>query len=340
MAAEVVFILGAGASCSYGLPLGSELMAHMCQALCDEPTEHEYFRARRMSPDRERALRMYEVRRAGPESSAAAQTIVRELPGSASIDNYLFYRGNDDHIRRLGKLGIVDAISHHEALSNLVKLDDDRDGPKVNCRWLGDLVAMLRDDIRREDVETFFDPIAIVNFNYDRVVEHVLYHRIQPKLGIGPKEAASVMKGLRIWRPYGWLGPLPWQDPLGHAFGAHEVNLADLAEGIRTFTEGPLVDLENLPWQPVIEKARLIVFLGFGFHKQNVEMLTRSPGNADVVFTCKGMTDPSIRAAQKAIRTQLVHLNGNPDQVQDGVNETCEGFMSLYRGTIASYWQR
>jgi hypothetical protein len=52
-------------------------------------------------------------------------------------------------------------------------------------------------------------------FNYDRCIEQYLFHALQDYYGVSPHEASAMMASLKIFRPYGKIGDLPWQSQEG-----------------------------------------------------------------------------------------------------------------------------
>jgi hypothetical protein len=77
-----------------------------------------------------------------------------------------------------------------------------------------------------------------------------------------------------MFRPYGTVGALPWQSEAGLAFGATASNaeLRAASKNIFTFSEG-FTEEARTQISLALEKSRVAVFLGFGFHNQNMELL-------------------------------------------------------------------
>ena len=97
------------------------------------------------------------------------------------------------------------------------------------------------------------------------------------------------MGKLRIHHPYGKIAKLPWEDSDGLAFGGdpfgNAIDLVHLSKNIRTYNEEVEQSeklTEALNW---IESAARVVFLGFHFHDQNVELIkAKSSTNDHVVY--------------------------------------------------------
>ena len=86
-------------------------------------------------------------------------------------------------------------------------------------------------------------------------------------------EAAQLVAHLEIHHPYGLVGPLPWMNgQQGIEYGAipNPRQLLELSSQLRTFTEATS-DVDAV--RGAISNARRIVFLGFAFHRLNVDLL-------------------------------------------------------------------
>jgi hypothetical protein len=118
--------------------------------------------------------------------------------------------------------------------------------------------------------------VKFIVFNYDRCIEHFLYHALQAYYGLNEGNATSVLERLTFYHPYGSVGPLPWMhQPRAVAYG-EEVNADQFLESasqIETFTEG--TDPESsavADIQRCAGGASRVVFLGFAFHRQNLKL--------------------------------------------------------------------
>jgi hypothetical protein len=163
------------------------------------------------------------------------------------------------------------------------KDDDDksiRPFKVTESSWLFHFQSMAVAGYERGDFERFFETVTIICFNYDRTIEQFLSHSVQRHAQLEPDEAAAAIARLRIFRPYGALGTLAWQSnaarviPFGGDYQGEVLRgLAVAAGNIRTFTE----QFDDIHLQAAMHlalgEANLIVFPGFGFHKQNMNLL-------------------------------------------------------------------
>jgi hypothetical protein len=112
-------------------------------------------------------------------------------------------------------------------------------------------------------------------------LEHFLYHAAQQFYGFSGERAAELVSQIEIYHPYGSIGPLSWmKKPHAIDFGAEPdgARLLDLAGQIKTFAEGTdphSSDIDQI--RQSLQTASRVVFLGFAYHKQNLELLSPSP---------------------------------------------------------------
>jgi hypothetical protein len=174
----------------------------------------------------------------------------------------------------LGKAAIVREILNAERASRLFNPQDPSAIPSAEYSdtWLPLFLSMVIGSLTKEAAADAFRNVAIVNFNYDRIIEHFLYARLQTNFGLTAEETVRSISSLNMIRPYGSVGLLPWQTgdvPFGDQIQNHE-RLFALSTNVRTFTEQNLTAEVESAIKSAIEKARLVIFLGFGFHQQNM----------------------------------------------------------------------
>ena len=244
---KTVFVVGAGASKEFGLPIGSELATQIGSHLKLEVDrfgnflggEYELYEACQRAANRDQK----EVR----EYLRACKAISDALPTAVSIDTYLEVHEGDKEIEVCGKLGIVHSILRAERASHLrAQAEDDSapplftNGPVLQS-WLALFVKMVQVGITKHNVERALENVTFVIFNYDRCVEHYLFHWFQLFYRIDASVAAQILSRARFYHPYGVAGDLPWQSrsgdgvPFGANLGADR--LLNVATRIRTYSE-------------------------------------------------------------------------------------------------------
>jgi hypothetical protein len=164
----------------------------------------------------------------------------------------------------------------------------------IRNTWLGGFAQLLVQDLMRSQAERVFDNVAIISFNYDRSIRQFLPFALSSQFGMSEAEAKEAAKQLKIFHPYGSLGPLPWEDGAGTGYGdADYARLIDVSQRIRTFTE-QVEESESLAsMRQALSEAEHVVFLGFGYHRQNMTLLSQGvKGSARRVFgTAKGLSE-------------------------------------------------
>jgi len=294
MTKKTVLVLGAGSSVEFGLPAGNKLASEIRQRL----HPHTSAQPERLIADRtvwasihaDDFAQLQNGRISGPEYDRrfdalkqALETICRGLGLSRSIDDFLYNHGTNQSVVDIGKMAIVSAILDAERYSSIYALEtlsatDRLD--KHRDTWLYKLFTHLQTGVRRESANEIFSTLQIINFNYDRCVEHFLACAVEDAYSLTRTEAERIVSNLDIVHPYGQVGWLPWQGrkehtaPFGATISAEE--LSGLSAQIKTFTEQNHSDSERAQLRAMIREARVVVFLGFGFHKQNMALI--SPG--------------------------------------------------------------
>ena len=158
--------------------------------------------------------------------------------------------------------------------------------------------------------------------------------------GLNPDVIREVMQGLPIHRPYGVAGRLPWQQ--GNApsvdFGESlPQRLVDAAQRVRTFSErleeGDALD----EMRAAIREADRIIFLGFAFHRQNVELLAdRMQDHSEIVSTAYQISESDKSIIVEELRKAFVHEPvdyGSRIQLAD---MTCAEFFKEFGRTITA----
>lgn len=291
---KTVFVLGAGSSNEIGLPVGEDLKELIAKQI--NIKFRDGIQQSSGNPKITAALRKHASTKDGGWANITpylekAWKLQEALPLAISIDNLLdAYRG-DEQAEVCGKLGIVESILHSERESqfyfkstDMAKLDSRRG---MNT-WFAGYVKLLTEGKPLPEIESLFSNISIINFNYDRCVEHYLYNALQSYYGIQEDTVKPILSTLKIYHPYGQVGKLPWQLNNTRAaipFGSENPSLLEIAAQIKTFNERVHDDGTLTEMRDVFRSAQQIVFLGFAFHRQNLELLDpNAPCEANKIF--------------------------------------------------------
>lgn len=286
MSIETVFVIGAGASQEVKLPTGYELKSKISKLL-DIRFDHQQVSGDYIITESLRELVKDPSGRSGDINPYLREAwhIRDALPLAISIDNFIDNQRENEKIALVGKLAIARSILDAESKSQLFY---DRFGrnPGINFKmlnetWYLSFFKLVSENCNISDLATRFQSIYLIIFNYDRCVEHFMFHALKEYYKISDSDAANILKSLTIYHPYGSVGQLPWcsnGNPI--EFGAEPVasQLLELANKIRTFTEGTNPNESDIMLlKQNVFKAKKLVFLGFAFHKLNMELLTPEP---------------------------------------------------------------
>jgi hypothetical protein len=278
---KTLFVLGAGASFEAGLPTG-ELLKEQIASKIDirfdtwgdkqEYGDQQVWRVMTQVADQKGKTHQ--------QFLDQAKQLKAAMPLAISIDNLLDAHRGDEIAEVCGKLGIVKCIQEAESRSKL--FIDHNSTPynfnRIQGAWYPEFSRVVTEGVARSELEDIFSNVSIISFNYDRCFEHFIYHALQTYYGVTEDESKEAIKKLKIFHPYGQIGKLPWQEgslPI-HKFGDERINLLDVFKQIKTFNERVREEEEILKIRQAVQEAELIVFLGFAFHKQNLELLNPS----------------------------------------------------------------
>ncbi len=284
---SLVLVLGAGASKEVSMPTGNELKEQIEKALdFSDPKETRQWKTG--APMIRGALNNIAERfhlKDGKQLLPACWHIRDAMPQASSIDQFIHSNRDKPEIQACGKLAIVHCILQAESQSDLQIMSKVELGFRLlKDSWFTSFFRLLFNDRSRHEVRDRLSQVAIISFNYDRCVMRYLHAALQNHYyEMNPDEASDALSKLEIFHPYGSVGALPWQrkDPsieYGKILNSEE--LIDASSRIRTFTEG--IDPENSEIETIraiAANAERLVFLGFAFHKLNVDLLF--PGLAD-----------------------------------------------------------
>lgn len=355
------FVIGAGCSREYGLPLGDGLKERIATKL--QNLRHPHTRRPRdefvisFDDDEDTEFSKAVMKVAGDEWPVwftIGAEMADGLRHASSIDRYLDIHRNDPIKVKLGKMAIARCLIHaekssslpsepHEAL-DLGEIARVADGP----HWLHQLLLRMQEGVRLENFHEVLNNLTFICFNYDRVIEHYLYHAIQSLGGLSNDQTTNIMRNLRIFHPYGSLGRLEWQPDIhgggpGIYFGANiddSNTIASLGEDLRIFTETIQENDEIRGIRAAMFESETIVFMGFSFLEQNLALIRpHGRSRAEKVYaTSFGLSGPDVQAAKVAINTMLQGTHADfldPFDITM-TNHTAGGFVADYGNLLRS----
>jgi hypothetical protein len=305
---KTVFIVGAGASKDFGMPLGIELAADIRSVLQSEIGKpYSSSNCRVMTSAGKSGL--------PGDLHVAALDLCGGLISARSIDRLLDSRKNRPLVVELGKCAIAESIGRKERQSPIGARADDGQWSSLqsalldsNDSWLAQLFGFLHERTPPAKAERVFASCSFITFNYDRCIERYLQLAFQQSMNRSAEDATALVSAIPIVHVYGSLGDLPNNGEGGVPFGAQSGYIRTAATSIRTFTEGVLPDIIIKIYE-LIKKAELIVFLGFAFDPINVNVLFwgNSLDMQTISGTRIGLSDSILsRAQSKILRDQII----------------------------------
>lgn len=274
---------------------------------------------------------------------ASACKVAEGIEYTNSIDDYLQTHHGNEKIEFCAKLAIVQSILEHERGCALY-VENPRNGwhkpDVVTESWLPLFFRMLQQGVSADGGLTeVFKNLCVINFNYDRAFEHFVCRALQALFQINETHAHDLMKGLKVFHPYGVVGQPPWRDGRIVTFGADYGDLIGASKEIRTFNEKIEEGTGLNDMREELSKAVRIVFLGFHFHPQNMELLLTVPpargGAVDVYATALERSAADRLIIEGRIRAMLGPRGGSWNVVIDrGLD--CKGLLRDYGATLLS----
>lgn len=324
MASELLIVVGAGASKEFGLPIGSELKKQIAELLNFRHDRNSFGLIAGDSHLYETIA--IESRSEGRDFSNLLQTarhICDAIPQAISIDNFIDTHAGNTDIELVGKLAIVRSILKAEQSSKLY-FDQHSGGTKPDFSkledvWLTKFFRLLTENCRVDGLPGRMQSVAMIVFNYDRCIENFLFHSLRNYYGIGEDQAASLMAEMKIYHPYGKVGALPWErKDKAVRFGGEpdSQRLLSVAKGIKTFTEGTDPgESEILAIKRQIAESKTTLFLGFAFHRLNLNLLVPKwavPDYSKKYFaTAFGMSKSDVEVIKDEVTNLLGVEKGN-----------------------------
>ncbi|MFC7066074.1 hypothetical protein [Brucella rhizosphaerae] len=279
---KTTFVIGAGASAEFGLPVGSQL-AQQIRETCKLEYERNYG-SRIANEDFAHAVTQGWPEFRGELIYKALQRIHTAIDTSVSIDAFIHRNRNDKVLVEMGKALIAWNIASAEANSRMRTegyipgMIETFNRSEITDTWIGKFTRILFDGVT--DARELSKQVRIICFNYDRCIEYYLIESIMVAFDTSRKDAAEIVSEIEIIHPYGYLGKVPEDLRAAQddecAFGrpvSYDFPLRKVSSRIRTYTEQTQDIALVKRIHSAINSARNLVFLGFGFNNQNLDLM-------------------------------------------------------------------
>lgn len=345
---NTVFIIGAGASKEARLPTGIELKENISHLLT--PTT----KTKPITPPEKLNLNLaiqllpqyFDVDE--PHNNTLfikSKMISNGLPYSSSIDNFIYNHRDDILISVIGKLAITQTILDAESKSSLMINEgiSALEIMDIKNTWHLPFYHTLTENCNIDDLENRLKSITLIIFNYDRCIEHFLFNAIKTHLNASEEKAASLLKSLNIYHPYGKVGSLPWEsDENSFKFGGKPSpkELIELSKQIRTFTEGTDPSSEIGQIRDALINAHKIIFLGFAFLPLNMKLLAPNtiPNYHPKCYATAYNISPYDQDEIKILYNNMFRPHGGSVNLRNNIimtDETCHNFFNKFKLSLS-----
>lgn len=343
-------VIGAGASCELDFPSGAGLISQIIEFLNRDNRNAFGFSNFDIIDDLQAIA---QANGTSPQKTStpflhAADAILEGLFWSRSIDNFLFTHRDKEQLVSLGKAAIANRILKAEFESSLMTGDSRMSAQRharqptlkdANFRksWFVPFLRLLMSQVVWSEFAQSLKNVRFVIFNYDRSVEQALYMAVQEHFGVSAELAAESLREVQFLHPYGDLGILPWQSsndesvPFGG--GITRPNSFEIGKKLQTFTES-IDSLRVAEVRKAVAEAETLIFLGFGYLQQNLQLITSGKHNASkVLATTYGISPADYPTVRNAL--EVYFRRRLPGQMPELVNGSCVRLFDDYSITLS-----
>lgn len=294
-----LFFIGAGCSKEFQLPLGAELKESIAKHL---DIRFDEWGRNLVSGDAQIVQVLRQVSAADNKNNInhylpSCRRIRSAQSLAVSIDNFIADHDDDPLLPELAKLAIAKEILDRERSTplwiDLSKNKDEVNFGKMSETWLAALFSILQQGITKKNVESIFDNVRFIVFNYDRIVETFLQKSLIAYYGVSEEEASRIVSRIEIIHPYGFLGSPFWNSSEFCEFGGPSSSnkIRECHGRILTFSES-VENRVKFTCGEYLEWADTVCFIGMAYHSQNLQFIDpiRTVGVRRLVTGSKGIS--------------------------------------------------
>lgn len=332
---RTLFVVGAGASAEFGLPIGATLIKQIAHSL---RFRFEHGQLKEGDYEISSFIRSKFQRNEIDSAFRAGRQISDGVLFSSSIDNYVFQRSDNPEIEKIAKLTILHSILKAEGSSALRtnRNNEDIDFDNIEKTWIRVFFRICFDKVDKQAIAEALQRVTIICFNYDRCIQQFMIYAMARLYSITQEEALDLLQNLTIIHPYGSVGDLHSKTRKSIPFGCSpNSDLLEQFNNIKTFNE-QIQDAELITQiKSSVKQARNVVFLGFGFHSQNMEILKEigNPASKKAFSTSFGLSDPDKIEIDHKVRKSI----GLSTAFSIGTGKKCYDFMVDHDLTLSDY---
>ncbi len=303
---KTVFALGAGASFEVGFPLGSKLREMISHKLNFESDSRGSFTKSGEVNIFNSLKHKYPANYY--EYVNVCSQISKGILLSDSIDDFIDKHRHDDKVAICGKLAIAFSIIEAEAKSKIFvnpsNIYNTIQFQSLGNNWYTKFYSLLTKGIPKSDLGNIFENLTVINFNYDRSLEHFLVHALSKDYIIEKGEAADLVRKLIIFRPYGSI-----DHNVQFGYDRRLPDLDNIITNLRTYTEKVEEGKELNLVRNAIEESNAIIFLGMAYHINNMTLLKCDCDmrGKTIYATRAGISDHDIPVVKRRILSLSNH---------------------------------
>lgn len=339
---KTTLIVGAGASAEAGLPIGSELKIVIAKKLGYRSGEGIGLDYRYGDQQIYEILRRTYQREINDYIKACIN-ISSGVVLSSSIDNFIDTHKHDQSITICGKIAIARTILEAEKGCKLYinpsNIYNKLNFSEISNTWYTKFYEWLVQGVDKSNLEQIFENLTVISFNYDRCIQHFLTHAISTNFIISVDAAKEIVKKLRIFFPYGSVGPYLPTAGSSIGFGADALpNINNILDGLKTYTEQIEDSTTLTEFRNAIAESETLIFLGNQYHDTNINLICggihKENKSKKVFATRKGIESNSDL---DIVKIKLEKLNYRQGLNSFFFSETCNDLFREYgrsmRGT-------
>lgn len=246
-----VFVLGAGAHCSYGFPSGRKLKQEIVATVRSSLQPSDNYSLLRLTTAG-LGIPVEEVQQARVVAFANAL----ERSGQGSIDAFLNANRHQSGFDTIGKAAIAQILLEREHSANA-----------TNDDWLSYLFEVMIDGVDNPSDFINKNKVYFITFNYDRFLERWLFEKLWHSFGLDEVGAKKIFSNIIIHHVYGSLGStFDTIQPASDAWMSASRN-------IRTIFDTEKYHQAISESKTLLQNAEVVCLLGYGFHRENTELL-------------------------------------------------------------------
>ena len=312
MKRKTTYIIGAGASVSFGFPVGRTLTEEISFHLRSKIDPYDGVEL--IDKIIRYAIQKIPYPEAGREWNPnylhnAAVKIAKNMPLAPSIDNYLEAKKDRVGYSEIGKIAISHAILGHERKSSLWfdRFNDHLQSPdfaKFGDNWLSALFRILTAQKGLEGFRLALRSSNFVTFNFDRVIEKFFFEAVKSYFDLTDDQAWDVLdQDLNVAHVYGSLGSLKGPNSVPFGSNGDSQSVYDGSRKIRTFSEGVRDERDISQAGSWCHDSETVIFMGFAFLPLNMRVLSPNDpfGKKRVYGTSLGLSSDNSAIAKNIL---------------------------------------